>query len=170
MNTKRSQKSKSIANLRNFKTFFQKKFLTASRMTHRVNVEKVVEQAQPQSVGIAGKASSVHLWKRCKMQQRDHLNLFHKKDQDVEEYSNFDGHEAAVPRVFTRQQFLNPFPWHWLNQGKMVMLILNDIECKQRFGWQWTVMFALGVGTSKEACQWSLYQMVLLSPQHLFKY
>ena len=51
-----------IANLRNFKTFFNKKnILTASRMTHRVNVEKVVEQAQPQSVGIAGKASSVHL-------------------------------------------------------------------------------------------------------------
>ena len=47
------------------------------RGRHRVNVEKVVEQAQSQSAGIVGKASSVNLGK---MQKR-------KEENDVKQPS-----------------------------------------------------------------------------------
>ena len=41
------------------------------RGRHRVNVEKVVEQAQSQSAGIVGKASSVNLGKMQKRKEKE---------------------------------------------------------------------------------------------------
>ena len=41
------------------------------------------------------------------MRVKSEGDLFDKKDQDIEEYSNRDGNQSAVPRVFCWQKILD---------------------------------------------------------------
>ena len=91
---------------------------------HRVNVEKVVEQGKPQFFGVAGKCLSLDLqigihhqyfglagkcWVPCVSPYDDNMDiiklplttyLFDQKCQDLKEYPNLNGNQAAVPRIF----------------------------------------------------------------------